>query len=240
MLKTKKAVITGATKGIGKATALKFAEQGFDVAICARNAKDVKAFKEHLNKTFPKINVLAVACDVSDKKQIDYFGDEVINQWKQVDVLVNNAGPFIPGKVYNEKEGTLETLINANLYSAYQLTRLLIKSFIKQKSGHIFNICSTASIKPYSNGGSYGITKFALLGFSKNLREELKPHNIKVTSVLPGPTYTNSWAKAKLPKERFMPAEDIARMIWSCYDLSAQTVVEEILMRPIKGDIEDK
>src|SRR5580698_1722005 len=103
MTKNKKAVITGATKGIGKAITLKFAEQGFDVAICARIAKEVKAFKDLLNKKFPKINVLAVACDVSDKKQVEYFGDEILNQWGKADVLVNNAGNFLPGSVYNEK-----------------------------------------------------------------------------------------------------------------------------------------
>jgi NADP-dependent 3-hydroxy acid dehydrogenase YdfG len=238
MVKNKKAVITGTTKGIGKAITLKFAEHGFDVAICARTAKEVKAFKDFLNIKFPKINVLAVACDVSDKKQVEYFGDEIINQWGKVDVLVNNAGNFLPGSVYNEKEGTLETLIETNLYSAYRLTRHLINGFIKQKGGHIFNLCSVASIKAYKAGGSYGIMKFALLGFSKNLREELKQHNIKVTSVLPGAVWTQSWAGAGLPKERFIPVEDIAELVWSCYNTSPLTVVEEILVRPVKGDIE--
>ena len=238
MTKNKKAVVTGATKGIGRAITLKFAAQGFDVAICARNAKDLKAFQLLLNKKFPKINVHAVACDLSVKSQVEYFGDEIINRWNQVDVLVNNAGTFFPGKVYNEKNGTLEKLIETNLYSAYHLTRYLIKGFIKQKSGHIFNLCSTASIRPYPAGGSYGITKFALLGFSKNLREELKPHNIKVTSVIPGATWTPSWLSAGLPEKRFIPVEDIAELVWGCYNTSPQTVVEEILIRPMKGDIE--
>ena len=103
-----------------------------------------------------------------------------------MDVLVNNAGVFIPGQIHKEKSGTLEKLMKTNLYSAYYLTQFLSKMMIKEKSGHIFNICSTASITAYANGGSYGISKFALLGFSKNLREEMIPYHIKVTAVLPG------------------------------------------------------
>jgi len=107
----------------------------------------------------------------------------------------------------------------------------------REKKGHIFNICSVASLKSYPNGGSYGISKYALLGFSENLREELMPDNIKVTAICPGATYTNSWAGAGLPKERFIQVEDIANTLWSAYVLSEQAVVETIVIRPLKGDL---
>ena len=124
-----------------------------------------------------------------------------------------------------------------NLYSAYHLTRLLLPDMKRAKQGHIFNLCSTASHKAYPNGGSYSITKFALLGFSKNLREEMKPFNIKVTSVSPGPTWTASWEGFDGPPDRLMEPEDVASMIWAAYQLSKQAVVEDIQMRPILGDI---
>jgi short-subunit dehydrogenase len=108
---------------------------------------------------------------------------------------------------------------------------------LKSPKAYIINLCSVASIKAYTNGGSYAITKAALLAFSSNLREELKTSNIKVTSVLPGPTYTDSWSSAGIPEERFMPAEDVAEIIYTVSQLSGQTVIEEILMRPQLGDI---
>jgi short-subunit dehydrogenase len=108
---------------------------------------------------------------------------------------------------------------------------------IARKSGHIFNMCSIASIKAYANGGSYAITKFALLGFSKCLREELKPVGIRVTSILPGATRTASWEGVDLPDERFMRVEDVAETVYGAYSLSQRSVVEEIIIRPQLGDI---
>ena len=98
-------------------------------------------------------------------------------------------------------------------------------------------MCSIASIKAYPNGASYAMTKFALLGFSKVLREELKQHGIRVTAVMPGATLTDSWAGVDLPKDRFMTAEDVADIVYGTYALSPRSVVEEIIIRPQLGDI---
>ena len=102
---------------------------------------------------------------------------------------------------------------------------------------HIFNICSIASIHAYPNGGGYSISKFALLGFSKNLREELKPHHIKVTSVSPGAVMTDSWGSFDNSDRRIMESEDVAKIIVAASKLSPQAVVEDIVMRPILGDL---
>jgi short-subunit dehydrogenase len=187
------AVITGATKGIGRSITEKFAYEGFNIAICARNKKDLEALYDELHNKYPDIEILTLSCDVGEKKQLKSFADLIKSQWKSVDLLVNNAGIFLPGQVHKEKAGTLEKLIKTNLYSAYYLTQYLIRLMIREKHGHIFNICSTASTKAYPNGGSYGISKFALLGFSKNLRLEMMPYNIKVTAVIAGATFTPSW-----------------------------------------------
>ena len=153
------------------------------------------------------------------------------------DVLINNAGQFIAGSVHDEPEGALEKLMAVNLYSAYHLTRRLLPAMISRRSGHIFNICSVASIKAYPNGGAYSITKYALAGFSANLREEMKRHGIKVTAVFPGATYTDSWAASGIDPQRFMTAADVAEMVFSASRLSPQATVEEILMRPQLGDL---
>ena len=107
----------------------------------------------------------------------------------------------------------------------------------EERKGHIFNMCSIASLKAYPNGGSYSISKYALLGFSENLREELKEYGIKVTSICPGATYTPSWEGSSIEPGRIMEAADVATMLWSAYNLSPQSDVETIVMRPVKGDI---
>ncbi len=136
-----------------------------------------------------------------------------------------------------EEDVALESLINANVYSAYHTTRGLIARMKSEKRGHIFTMCSIASIIAYPNGGSYAISKFALLGFTKVLREELKDSGIRVTAVLPGATRTSSWEGTNLPDERFMKPEDVADAVFGAYSLSPQSVVEEILIRPQLGDI---
>jgi short-subunit dehydrogenase len=152
-------------------------------------------------------------------------------------ILINNAGFFLPGNLMEEEQGVLETQIAANLYSAYHTSRAIVPALIKAGNGHIFNICSIASLHAYPQGGSYSISKYALDGFSKNLREELKDKGIKVTAVYPGATYTNSWAGSGVAPTRIMEAEDIAKMIFAATQLSPQAVVEDIVMRPLLGDL---
>jgi short-subunit dehydrogenase len=229
-------VVTGGTKGIGRAVIEKFAAQGFDVVACARNTKDLDALKESIEKKY-SVKVYTRSTDMSDKMQIKALVDFIGELHRPIDVLVNNAGFFIPGEISTEQEGALESMINANLYSAYNLTRGLVGEMKDRKAGHIFNICSVASFKAYTNGGSYAISKFALLGFSKCLREELKKFNIRVTAVMPGATKTQSWEGVDLPDDRFIPTEDIAETIFSAYSLSGRSVIEEIVIRPQLGDI---
>jgi len=124
-----------------------------------------------------------------------------------------------------------------NLYSAYHLTRTLLPAMIARKAGHIFNMCSVASLKAYPNGGAYSISKFALAGFSANLREEMKAFGIKVTTVYPGAAYTDSWAGSGVDPQRIMEAGDIADMILAAARLSPQATVEEIILRPQLGDL---
>ena len=230
-------VVTGGTKGIGRAVIEKFIANGFDVATCARKQDELSAMQQQLQKFYAGSRVYTFAADMSNKVQAKLFCDFVLGLNRPPDVLVNNAGYFVPGSISTEPDGTLESMMNANLYSAYYTTRGLVSAMKQNKSGHIFNICSIASIKAYANGGSYAITKFALLGFSKCLREELKQDGIRVTAVLPGATKTASWDGVNLPDERFMKVEDVAEMIFAAWSLSARSVVEEILIRPQLGDI---
>jgi len=229
-------VVTGGSKGIGRSIVERFATEGFDIATCSRKQADLNNLRAEVESKF-NVKVYTTVADVTDREQVKAFTQFVTKLNRTIDVLVNNAGYFEPGKISEEPDGVLENMIHSNLYSSYYTTRGLIAAMKEKKWGHIFTICSIASIKAYPNGGSYAISKFALLGFTKVLREELKEFGIRVTAVLPGATKTSSWDDTDLPASRFIKPEDVAESIYGAYSLSRNTVVEEILIRPQLGDI---
>ncbi len=229
-------VITGASKGIGRAVAEGFAVTGNRLLLCARNEAALQQTAEALRRDHPGTEVSFQAADLSVKAEAIAFGEWCLRAGAP-DILINNAGLFEPGSVHNEPDGVLESQLAVNLHSAYQLTRTVLPEMMKRKSGHIFNLCSIASIAAYANGGAYSISKFAMYGFSKNLREEMKPFGIKVTSVLPGAVMTASWGDFDNSDQRIMEAADIAKMIVAAASLSPSACVEEILVRPQLGDL---
>ena len=232
------AVITGATKGIGRAIADKLAENGWSIIICSRNDNDLKEAQAAMDQLGTG-HIHTSRVDVRNKTEVQEFGDFCLSSFDKIDLLINNAGVFYPGSIYEEEDGALESMIETNLYSAYHLTRKLVPSMMTHKSGLIINMASIASFMAYPNGGSYSISKFALRGFSKVLREELKEHGIKVTTIMPGATWSHSWAgmKDQLPESRLMQASDIAETVWSMIQLSDSAVVEEVILRPQLGDL---
>lgn len=229
-------LITGASKGIGKSLAMKFASEGYDLIICARDEKELMILSNELKLKF-QIQILHYASDLSDKKSCKLLGEWIREKKMDIDILINNCGQFVPGSIHSEEDGILEKMISVNLYSAYNVTRAVISGMISKKMGHIFNICSIASYTAYPNGGSYSISKFAMAGFSKNLREEMKSHNIKVTTVYPGAVYTKSWEGSGVDKGRILETTDISTMIYAASQLSIQACVEEIIVRPQLGDV---
>lgn len=229
-------IITGANKGIGKAIAFAFASCGYDLFLGGRN-------QDHLNETaaeivskYPTAKVKVKSADLSIKEELHSFADWCLEHGTP-GILVNNAGVYLPGNSFDEPEGTLESMMNINLYCAYHLTRKLVPAMIKAGSGHIFNICSIASLQAYDGGGGYSISKFALDGFTRNLRHELKNSGVKVTAVYPGAVITDSWVNFDNSSGRIMLPEDIAAMVLAASRLSPQATVEEIVIRPQQGDL---
>jgi short-subunit dehydrogenase len=229
-------VITGASRGIGLAIAEIFAQNGHRLFLTSRNEFSLYQTMEQLQARFANTPIEAKAFDLSIKENAIAFADWCL-QKATPDILVNNAGVFEQGNVTDEPEGILERQIASNLYSAYYVTRKMAPAMQQQKSGHIFNICSIASLKAYSGGGAYSISKFALYGFSKNLRQELLRDNIKVTAVLPGAVMTDSWGNFDNRSKRIMEAADIAKMIYTASQLSSAACVEDIIIRPQLGDL---
>ncbi len=231
-------VISGASKGIGKAIASIFAAHGHDLFLCSRGEATLYKAVDELQTKYPAVTIKAKPFDLSEKRQAMDFGKWCL-EFGIPDVLVNNAGLFEPGSVYNEPDGVLESQMATNFYSAYHLTRTLLPAMMEKNSTgrYIFNLCSIASLQAYKNGGAYSISKFALYGFGKNLREEMKPFGIKVTQVIPGAVYTDSWSGDDIDPKRLMDAEDVASMVFAATQLSSKACVEEIVMRPQLGDL---
>lgn len=226
------AVITGATKGIGKAIAIKLAENGYNLAVCSRNETELQVFAEELKYT--GVSILTYAADCSIKEEVYGFCKAVHEQFAEINVLVNNAGIFLPGSALDEADDCFEKQLNLNLLAPYYLSKYFGKIMREQRSGHIFNICSVASKEIVPNAGSYSVTKSALLSLNDVWRGELSEYHVKVTAILPGSTLTASWEGTEIPAERFVQPEDIAQAIYTVLSLSSGVNVDEITLKPIQ------
>ena len=233
----KNVMITGATKGIGRAIVEILAEEGHNLAICARTLRDLEDLQRGLRNKYPDQKFICRPVDVRDRSALNNFALFAEAEFKHIDVLINNAGIFLPGAVCDEEDGRLELQLETNLYSAYYLTRSIVPLMKTKGRGLIINMCSIASKIAYPNGGSYSISKFALYGMTKVLREELKDSGIAVTAILPGATWSDSWKGVDLPPERLMPAVDIAKVVSMTISLNPASVMEEIILRPQLGDL---
>ena len=236
MQKRKNIVITGATKGIGFSLAVIFSEPNTRLLLCARNNDELGLAKTALTNAEQDVEVHTFCGDLSDKNTTGEFA-KFCNDFGATDILINNVGSYIPGDITTEADGVMEKMMDTNYYSAYHLTRALLPKMVEASNGHIFNICSVAGLKAYNGGGSYSISKFAIDGFSQNLRQELMGKHIKVTTVFPGPVMTNSWKDFDNSQGRIMEPEDVAIMVKAATLLSVQTCVEEIVLRPQLGDL---
>jgi short-subunit dehydrogenase len=231
-------VVTGGSQGIGRALVERFLRAGYAVATCARSAEGLAQLQAAMPAAaLARLHTLPA--DLGQWHDCQRFTDFVCGLGLPLAALVNNAGGFVPGRLQDEPaDGSrLREMLSTNLLSAYDVTHALLPTFITQRQGHIFTVCSTASLMAYPNGGSYGIAKFALLGFTKTLREELKTQGIRVTAVLPGATLTRSWEGVGEDATRFIRCEDVAEAVFSAFLLSPQAVVEELVIRPQLGDL---
>lgn len=229
-------LITGASQGIGAAIAEAFAsEDGVRLALVARSEGKLDAVAETCRALGAEASVFV--CDVTDDAAVRAMSTAVRDRFGVPDVLVNNAGAFTPGGVLEMSAADFRAQIEVNLTSAFLVTRAFLSAMVERGSGDVFFMASVASLQGYERGVAYGAAKHGLLGLARSLREEVKPHGIRVMTILPGATYTDSWAGSDFPPERLMPPEDIAQAVLAMHKLTGRTVVEELLLRPQLGDV---
>jgi len=225
------AIITGATKGIGKAIALELAQSGYNIITCSRNLEELSKLETEL-KNFG-INVLTIQADCSIKEEVFGFVKKAMVFAPIIDILVNNVGIFKPGSLLDEEDDVFEIQQQINVNASYYIGKRIGKLMRQQGFGHIFNICSVASKSPVENAGSYSVTKAAMLSLNHVMRRELAPHHVKVTAIIPGSTYTASWEGTTLDKAKFVQPEDIAKTVRTVLQLSDGANVDEITIAPL-------
>jgi short-subunit dehydrogenase len=231
------ALITGATKGMGRSIAIALAKEGISLAICSRNLNDLINFKNELYQINPDVKVFTAIADGSNKAELLKFAASAEQELGAISIIVNNLGMYTYASILDDEEDAFEKMINTNLMPAYQLYRYFGKKMIAAKHGHIFNICSVAALNPIAEAGAYSVTKTALLGLNKVMRVEMQAHGVKVTAIIPGSTLTDSWKGIAVEKDTMVSPEDIASAIINIYKMSPGANVDEMIIKPTPGQI---
>jgi len=231
-------LITGASRGIGAAIAEVFAE-GYGgetrLGLVARSEDELAQVAERCRSLGAVAEVFP--CDVTDETAVDAMAEAVQSRLGAPDVLVNNAGAFIPGTFSETDTESFRGQIAVNLTSAFLVTRAFLGGMMERGSGDVMFMASVAAVRGYPGGVAYCAAKHGMLGLARALREEMKDHGVRVMSLLPGATRTSSWDGTELPDERFIDPKDVAQAVLNAHRLSSRAVVEEIIIRPQLGDI---
>jgi len=237
------ALITGATSGFGKATAIRFAEHGYNVIITGRREDRLKELEDYIKENF-EVDVLTLCFDVRNREETINELTAIPHDWKDVTVLVNNAG--LAAGLSTIQDGDIddwETMIDTNLKGLLYVTRTVAPWMIKNNKGHIINIGSIAGKEVYPKGNVYCATKFAVDALSQAMRIDMLPHGIRVTAIHPGAAetefslvrYHGDAEKAKSVYAGYEPliANDIADIAYFAVSRPAHVVLNEIVVTPI-------
>jgi 3-oxoacyl-[acyl-carrier protein] reductase len=228
----KTAIVTGASKGIGKAIALKLAKVNYDVAIFGRDEKKIKRLKKSLLKIGS--NTEFYIGDVADKEFVDKSVKNVLKKYRKIDVLINNAGVAHFEKFVDSSLDNFQDQINTNVIGVYNFCKAAVRSMIKRNQGTIVNIVSQAGLVGFQYGTTYAATKHAVMGFSKSLLLELRKHNIRVIAICPGSVDTDMIADSPIHKEikQSLKTEDISDIVFASISLPNRALVNELNIRP--------
>ncbi len=230
------ALVTGASQGIGAAIAERLAaEPKLRLALVARSLNKLEAVAERCRERGAEVRVYA--CDLRVEEEVQKMAQLVRDDLGTPDLLVNNAGHFVRADLLSMDHTEFQSVMDSNLTSAFLVTRYFIEPMRDRKSGTIFFMASVASLQAYPESGAYCVAKHALLGLSRAFRASTLGCGLRITALMPGATESPSWGAEEQSQNQMMPAADIAKAVVDIFKLSEQTVVEEIILRPIGGDI---
>ncbi|HCV00305.1 MAG TPA: short-chain dehydrogenase [Dehalococcoidia bacterium] len=198
-------VITGASAGIGRATAIRFARERASLVLAARSQEILEQLAENLEQRY-EIETLVVQCDVRNHKNIDSLIEAAIGKFGRIDVLVNNAGYGLYGRIEDTPEQAFRDVIETNVLAVHHTIRLVLPHMRQQGSGHIVNVGSIVGKRSWPYHGAYAASKFALTGLTQALRGELAGSGVTTTLVLPASTETEFFAKAQTYSPEYAPA----------------------------------
>lgn len=237
-MKKKVVWVTGASTGIGRETAKKFAKEDCIVAVSGRRKSRLVSLVGEIK--FAGKEAYAFVSDVSSERSVQKIYKKIKEHCGYVDVLINNAGvtvfkSFLESKIYD-----FDYIMDVNLRGTFLCTKIVLPQMIKNRSGHIINIISVAANTVFENSSLYSASKAAVVAMSNVLRKEVRRYNIKITNIYPGPVDTPIWdAKTRLKyKRKMMQPKDVANIIYEAFNKSCKNMIEEIYIRPQKGDIE--
>ncbi len=237
------AFITGATAGFGKATALKFAEHGWDVIITGRRKNRLEELEQEI-KSLYETKVYSMVLDVRIRKDVESLVNGLPHDWKKIDLLVNNAG--LASGLSTIQDGNIddwEVMIDTNVKGLLYVSRAIIPGMVERQSGHIINIGSIAGKEAYLKGNVYCATKHAVDALSKSMRIDLLPHGIRVTAINPGAAETEfSLVRFKGDRSRatqvyqgYVPltATDIAEVVYFAASRPPHVVINDVVITPL-------
>ncbi|TDW48536.1 3-oxoacyl-[acyl-carrier protein] reductase [Flavobacterium sp. 270] len=226
-LKNKNALITGAGKGIGKAVAIALAKEGVNLILVSRTQSDIDQLADEASNL--GVRALALAADVSDLNSINSAVEKALAAFKNIDILINSAGIASFGKFLELEPTAWERIIQVNLMGTYYVTRAVIPNMIERQTGDIINISSTAGLNGNALTSAYSASKFAVLGLTDSLMQEMRKHNIRVTALTPSTVATDMAKDLNLTDgnpEKVMQSEDMAELIISQLKLNRRVFVK--------------
>ncbi|WP_334072363.1 MULTISPECIES: 3-ketoacyl-ACP reductase [Paenibacillus] len=227
-LKNKAAIITGAGKGIGKAVATALAKEGVNLGLIARTASDLEALKQQLSGEFG-IQVHIASADISKREEAEAAVSQLIGALGTVDILINNAGIAKFATLNDMDPADWERIINVNLMGTYYVTRATLPHLLEKQSGDIINVASTAGERGFATGSAYCASKFALLGLTESLMQEVRKSNIRVVALTPSTVNTELAVNTGLKigdEDRMMQPEDVAELALATLKLPSRVFVK--------------
>lgn len=232
-VKDKIAIVTGGSKGIGKAASKLLAREGAKVILIARNTNELEIARKEIIEEGGTISTYSA--DIGNNKEVTRITEEICTKFKRLDILINNAGIGIFAPVADFNVEDWHRLMNTNLHGAFYMTRAVLPQMIRQRQGAIINIASLAAENSFANGAAYCASKAALVAFTECLMLEVRYYNIKVSAILPGSVATD-FGSGSTNKNWMLTPEDIAQQVMNVIKSKENALISHIEMRPLKPE----